>query len=396
MYGPRGNTKGNPIKRHPYRRIAVINRGLPATILVTSLAIAGNPGFAQADSTGASEAAIAQCNQATNVYNLAEGTLQDCGYTIYPLVGTQSLSDGGTSYTYDVNGLTVVQYAPPANFDAVTASEAELAQYGIPPRPSGVESAAESSWEAAWAHVLFPPPTSFLVGDPFISYAASPDIWGGWVSPNSSGWADALTSWSEPSLGSCSKDSNNYGGIWTGLGGASSSPGDLEQVGTAIRTGSPSGSPIFPNGEAWWEVITNNNNNPPVAMNFVASAGATVTGDVEQLISHTNGEFGLTVDTSTGYGYEQVENLSSWDTSTAEAIVERVPYSSNSNGLPNIGNFSFSSAQDNNGTGGGWKNIAGASGAYSLNLTNENTGDELEQTGSASGSGFSATYKTCL
>jgi hypothetical protein len=55
-----------------------------------------------------------------------------------PTVEIRTLPDGGLAYWYDTDGdgLGDTYIAePPANFDALTASERELTFYGIPPRP---------------------------------------------------------------------------------------------------------------------------------------------------------------------------------------------------------------------------------------------------------------------
>lgn len=68
-----------------------------------------------------------------------------------PTVDVQSLPDGGTAYVYDTNGDGVGDAwvnVPPSNFDAATASEADLERYGIPPRPTDPDALAE--WSKAW------------------------------------------------------------------------------------------------------------------------------------------------------------------------------------------------------------------------------------------------------
>jgi hypothetical protein len=70
-----------------------------------------------------------------------------CGLTVYPLIKTITLPDGGTSYVYqDPSGTTSTENVPPKGFNALDASPSERALYGIPPEPPAGNSVAHAHW----------------------------------------------------------------------------------------------------------------------------------------------------------------------------------------------------------------------------------------------------------
>lgn len=58
---------------------------------------------------------------------------------------------GGSKYVYQLSGHTLTFNVPPANFDARTASAADLARYGLPARPAGGSALAQ--WNALIGHL---------------------------------------------------------------------------------------------------------------------------------------------------------------------------------------------------------------------------------------------------
>ncbi|HKU57620.1 MAG TPA: hypothetical protein VJP41_11430 [Gaiellaceae bacterium] len=63
----------------------------------------------------------------------------------------------GTSPNCGIEGSSYPQ--PPAGFDPVTATAAQLREYGFPPRPAGrPSSAAAGAWRYAMSHALYPDP----------------------------------------------------------------------------------------------------------------------------------------------------------------------------------------------------------------------------------------------
>src|ERR1700689_2501762 len=60
------------------------------------------------------------------------------------------VAGGGRSYVYDL-GTQQLRFAlPPAGFNAVKATSAQLATYGLPPRPAG--AAALAQWTKLMSH----------------------------------------------------------------------------------------------------------------------------------------------------------------------------------------------------------------------------------------------------
>jgi hypothetical protein len=93
-----------------------------------------------------------------------------CGLTVYPLVSTTRLPDGGSRFTYQgPNGTTTDEDIPPAGFNALDASPAERALYGIPPEPPVGNAIAHAHWLTEVQGIKatsFEPPTPFLYSVP--------------------------------------------------------------------------------------------------------------------------------------------------------------------------------------------------------------------------------------
>jgi hypothetical protein len=68
-------------------------------------------------------------------------------------IAVSALPDEGLSYEYDSDGDGVGDTwvrVPPANFDVMTASDKDLARYGVPPRPTDPDHL--SDWIASWGN----------------------------------------------------------------------------------------------------------------------------------------------------------------------------------------------------------------------------------------------------
>ncbi len=89
----------------------------------------------------------ASCGKEHNSAHLATESLP--GAKHWQPVSESHLAGGGTLYTYSQNGQTVEYPVPPKGFDPLTAPQSELAEYGIPSRPS--RSASDfDSWKSLW------------------------------------------------------------------------------------------------------------------------------------------------------------------------------------------------------------------------------------------------------
>jgi hypothetical protein len=62
--------------------------------------------------------------------------------------------DGTTIYEFTGDGTWSDEYVPPAGFDPVTATDAQLTASGFPPRPPGDDAAALAAWRTAVGHEL--------------------------------------------------------------------------------------------------------------------------------------------------------------------------------------------------------------------------------------------------
>src|SRR5579872_639189 len=93
-----------------------------------------------------SHAQTPACAPAFNAYAAGAAAAQACGLRVHPLQSKKTLADGGTQYTYTVDGGNTVTFRlPPATFDPLSATAAQLASYYLPQRPSS--GAALGTWE---------------------------------------------------------------------------------------------------------------------------------------------------------------------------------------------------------------------------------------------------------
>ena len=145
-----------------------------------------------------------------------------------------SLSDGSPQTVYTLpDGEVVTIVTPPSGFDPLTASDAKLAEYDFPSRPTDDADLVE--WRQAMSAVqrVGQPsgPVSVDVGDAVQRYATVVSNWGGVVAGNTSGSTNTYVAvkgnLTIPSTGTC--DSTNGVGAWIGLGGVP--PKDLVQQG---------------------------------------------------------------------------------------------------------------------------------------------------------------------
>ncbi len=115
--------------------------------------------------------------------------------------------------------------APPPGFDPVQANDAQLRQYGFPPRPPGANAGALIAWRTAMSHIRSMSPPSPICSN--VAHTAEySGIWAGHVVPHSYvtnatfTWAES--SWTQPSVPGNSNYSNYNdapdASFWTGLG----------------------------------------------------------------------------------------------------------------------------------------------------------------------------------
>jgi alpha-tubulin suppressor-like RCC1 family protein len=235
-------------------------RSVVVCVLVLLAAVCGGaPTPAQAE---------AACPVSSDPYTAPSAVLHACGTHILPQQSRTSMPYGGTRYTYqEPSGDTISLTAPPASFDAGTASPSELATFGIPPEPPA-GSPEYADWKAMISkgiHFVAPPAALSAVPprhasqaaigtaasdaiEPVSSFGATGNssIWSGYFNWNGKGgYTHATAYFVEPSdHGSCSNASS---GIWAGIGGWYNK--NLGQDGTSQQT------PGLGNHQAWIEVL---------------------------------------------------------------------------------------------------------------------------------------------
>jgi hypothetical protein len=311
---------------------------------------------------------------------------------------TVPLNGGGVSNNYQTSSGQSFSIAnPPAGFSPLTASPAQLTEYGFPARPSG--GTALQNWLTAMSdytgtptpQLVFkigndqainssepvpsssPSPASYSgaspAGPPFSSTILDGSNWGGYVSANSNDTAfvgvqgtTSVPQWATPY---CPNNSDGYPprtSIWTGIGGDSGldqgSGGDGNLIQSGIDVNNIEHDGIVP----FWEKITAAGGGP--GPEEIANAGIRLaSGDAVYIqtsyeSSDQNANF-FVEDETTG----QVAQLSGYvpssyyDGSTAEWITEEMhEIDGNPIALKNFQSFGWYSAQAEM-NDGNWKTI---------------------------------------
>jgi hypothetical protein len=276
------------------------------------------------------------CTGGTNPYGDTPEVLAACGLTTYPLSSSGTLPDGGSSYTYEINGTSVTFNVPPAHFNPVSATEEQLKAYGIPARPSPSSGVAFAQWVLKYrhAHIQTPPPS--LISAPLVNTPLITSNWSGYIATNSSStYYDFVnTQFVQPSntVSTCTGGTGiSLGSIWAGLGGHNTNY--LAQDGTYFGS---SDSSVAANGQFWFEFYPSNpdidsaGDQTSTLLPDVAAAGDVVEASVTYN-SGTNYSLELYDTTNTDL-YTLTANAPSGftpDGSTAEFIIETPQLSSN-------------------------------------------------------------------
>ena len=189
------------------------------------------------------------------------------GWTAAPLTKVEELPDGGKLNHYEVDGDTVVP-VPPADFSPLTASDADLTTYGLPPGPAA-DADDFPAWSldmAAWK----PGPdlglciTDLHFGSSFVRTSASTafvpigqdEPWSGYVADETSNTYIAVQGDYVQKAKGATSCSPATMGSWVGIGGYSTE--SLIQTGTAFTS--------TPTYYAWYEYIDPTHGNPAVMM----------------------------------------------------------------------------------------------------------------------------------
>lgn len=351
--------------------------GAALAMCIPLLAVGRGP---SASAAVAEVSPTAACSSISDPYSASEALLSECGIGSYPRARTERLSDGGTSYIYDVDGDTTVYKVPPAGFTAATASPAELSRYGIPPEPSS--QAGRQRWLAMVSNMSFVTPPAVLHDS--LSTAAPPigDIWSGYVATSSTdAYTAAGAQYIEPSplRTSCP---DNAALFWTGLGGVDNPV--LAQDGTGINDQAHG----LGQDQAWYEVLPDEPTLMPIYGLYATEGGyffaetsySTLTGYYEFFMYNY----------STGKSKDIEVQGSGFDGQTADFIAERPSVGPDAINLTNFGSVSFTFAAVDSSYLNTLPN-------YGVPMVSQTTGNLLAASGATGGpySGFNVHYYGC-
>ena len=305
------------------------------------------------------------------------------GWSSYP-ASVSPLPDGGTSYGYVVDGMTVIMNVAPSGWNPTAASQSELATYGIPPRPASSDP-SYGSWIARWANVHFVTPPSFLAVGPSDRFDVTSN-WGGYAQKGSScnPFTTIVSTWTEPADNN-SACTTNIAPFWVGIGGSNGAT-NLIQAGSQIETNlSGNGA----NQQAWWEDYPAG----PVFLPYYAAAGDPFSVDIQYEGAVGGQSFQITLySPNEGFQDTMVEHMAYGInlSSSAEAVVEML---GGTNGIPlsNFGTLTFSNVYTNVGS------LAPTSQAWVISDSGPGTSGTLTKllsTPNSSG-GFSETQLHC-
>lgn len=310
---------------------------MPGRRILVSLVsvVAGLTAFASSDAIAAAPSPTPprNCNASFDAYNYTQSALASCGIKTYPLSSVTPLPGGGNAYNYDENGTMVTDLVPPPGFNPAMASDAQLDEYGFPPRPTDPHALA--TWQdemTQWTAVA--PPTSFQVVDPNIKFdTVTSNNWSGYAISANPGFFNHAEAWYEEPYIYGSSCSSTAESTWAGIGGYSGSA--LGQDGTAY--GENLGG--IGSHQAWYEVIPGGG---PQPINLYGHSGSefdastkTISGGYRFYVYDYYTHVSKAVDISTG----------SYSGDSAEVIVEHP--TGLLSGLSNFGTMSFYQTEAN-------------------------------------------------
>lgn len=268
------------------------------------------------------------CRASFNPYAQTQSALHACGFSTFARGAAHAMPGGGTSYDYQVLGSTVRHYVPPKGFQPDTASDAQLNEYGFPPRPA--PGAARTRWESemrGWKGMATPPP--FLTETRTSADSKYFNTWSGYAVTGAAGTYTHAEGWYvEPSFYS-SVCSTNSEVTWAGIGGYYGKTDVLAQDGTAWQT------PGIHNHQAWWQIV------PPigaiVAENFYGHEGYLFDASTRWLGNNTYRFWMYDYDTATTDAFDVTNSHYTFSGDSAEVIAERPQLPDGS--FSNLSNF---------------------------------------------------------
>lgn len=317
---------------------------------------------------------------------------------------SKPLAGGGKAYVYQIGGTQLTFPVPPPGFSPVSATNAQLREYGMPPRP--ITAPGLASWTrmmATYRRTPVPdievmtkawdpsaqPTTSSPVG------AASNSHWSGWLGDsNYQEFVAAQANYTQPTAENTSC-TNSDETTWVGLGGWNSQK--LVQDGTWSPTSSGTPCSSGSNYCAWYEYL---NGTLGISATILSNVDVRAGNSIHSYVAYetSNGLIDYYVaDNSTGT-YQALEvagvGTTYYDGSSADFIAERPDVNGSFTPLERFTTFSFSGAEGET-TSGSWIPISSAVYPYRINMENGSTPLALPSSLNASGEGFGITWKNC-
>lgn len=222
---------------------------LSVLIGVSAVAVTGLVAVAVPSSavSSAQPPALAGCTPHSAVTSVDQGS---------PIAATSSLIDSAQPLvqTWDYDGTKFFQHIPPAAWNPLTASPAELAYYAIPARPSVSDDLAK--WSAEWGPAHYRGISrldSICSGNPgsarYLSISGA--NWSGVLDNGVTDYTEAYNGLFEPTTTDPCPSGVAIFNAWSGLGGYYTS--NLLQAGVTV--GDPSAPGSAGGDVAFWEAI---------------------------------------------------------------------------------------------------------------------------------------------
>ncbi len=272
------------------------------------------------------------CRASFDPYAYTQSALKSCGYTIVEATKAVALPGGGTGQFY-ADGSE--QLVPPPDFNPLTATAAQLDEYGIPPQPT-TDLVAAAKWQTEMKKFNPLPAQAYYVQSPYAQLGTVYDInHAGYVASSvlgsmpthAEGW------YQEPTIyGSvCSSPEE---AAWAGLENGNS--GYLAQDGTAWNVSGVGGH------QAWYAYGQGNQLSPTAVKGLYGSSGILFDASVRRVswpdvrlymydyntghtwskdlnfgLNPTQGEVIIERPAISGGGYTELANFGSWFVDTA-------------------------------------------------------------------------------
>jgi hypothetical protein len=294
--------------------------------IVAAISVIAIVGFVSPSPVGAAIRSDATTAWAPDIPRLATPT---CPADMSPLMptGAQRTPHGGIRYTFQVAGQQGSEVVPPAGFNPLNATDAELAEMNFPGRPAAGD--ALNSWRHDMSSYRGFRSPAFCQGKPITRPLApsangptadhSPSwSWAGYVNRYKH-YGKVVSHWTQNSAHTCGCSGPTDEVTWVGLGGANFP--HLIQAGTRLN------SNHTPN--AWWEFVGPDGAGVTIQDEGTVGVGDDIAAAVSWNAAGTVATFAV-VDGGR-YIFNFPITLASiyYDDSTAEFINERPCYAGN-------------------------------------------------------------------